>query len=507
LLLEAGADDWNPWLHIPAGYFKTLHNPSTDWCYKTEPDGGINSRSLQWPRGKVLGGSSSINGLLYIRGQNSDYDYWRQLGNSGWSAQDVLPYFKRAEDQEAGGNNFHGTGGPLSVTDMRSRREICEAIIETAEGLGIPRNNDFNGENQEGAGYFQLTAKNGRRCSAAVAYLKPIRNRKNLKIVTHAHVRNLIFDKSDRFLASGVHFSIKSKLTNAFLKPCGEVILSAGSIGSPQILQVSGVGPESLLNSFDIPIIKGLDGVGENLQDHLQIRLVFEVNVPTLNDDINNLIRRGLIGLQYVLFRTGAMASGASHVCIFAKTNKHMETPDIQFHCQPLSADKPGLEMHSFSGITLSVCQLRPESRGRISIQSPDSAVHPKIYPNYLSTTLDQQTAVAAIKYARIIAAAEPLSKFIINEKVPGSHFCSDSELLHVAKNFSQTIYHPVGTCKMGKDPLSVVDERLCVYGIKSLRVADASIMPSIISGNTNAPTIMIGEKASDLILEDRKRM
>ncbi len=505
LLLEAGGRDWNPWIHVPVGYFKTLHNPATDWCYKTEPDPGLNGRSLDWPRGKTLGGSSSINGLLYIRGQHADYNHWRQLGNAGWSAEDVLPYFKRAESQERGSDDYHGADGPLAVSNMRVERDICSALISAAEELDIPRNDDFNGATQEGAGYFQLTAKNGRRCSSAVAYLNPVRSRSNLQIVTHAHTERLLFaDDNDRTV-SGVRMSVKGQPQTALLNPGGEVVLSSGAIGSPQLLQVSGIGSGELLQALDIPVRHDLKGVGENLQDHLQIRLVYQVNVSTLNDEINNIFRRGLMGIEYALFRTGPMAMGASQVCIFAKTQKDMETPDIQFHFQPLSADKPGVEMHPFSGITLSVCQLRPESRGRIVIKSPDAHVYPEIHPNYLSAKLDQETAVASIKVARALVATDALSPFIVEEKVPGAGNASDTELLEAARNISQTIYHPTSTCKMGNDPMAVVDERLRVHGIKGLRVADASIMPTIVSGNTNAPAIMIGEKASDMILEDRK--
>ena len=504
LLLEAGGNDWNPWIHIPAGYFRTLHNPATDWCYKTTPEPALNGRSIEWPRGKVLGGSSSINGLLYIRGQDSDYNYWRQLGNKGWSASDVLPYFKRAECHSLGSSKFHGEGGPLSVELARNERKISDALISGAEELGIPKNKDFNGENQEGAGYFQTTTKNGRRCSAAVAYLNPAKKRPNLTIVTHAHAEKLIYSADDNANVSGVSFFVKKQAARATLRAGGEVVISAGAIGSPQLLQLSGIGPVSLLKDLGIPVRRNLSGVGCNLQDHLQIRLVFEVNVPTLNDDINNLFRRSLIGLEYIFFRTGPMAMGASHVCIFTKTNKDLETPDIQFHYQPLSANKPGLKMHNFSGITLSVCQLRPESRGKVMISSTDPLVHPEIHPNYLSTKLDQETVVAGIKIARKLADSPSFSPYIVKEKIPGPSFTENNELLMEARNIGQTIYHPTGTCKMGSESDSVVNDRLLVHGFKNLRVVDASIMPSITSGNTNAPTIMIGEKASDMILEDR---
>ncbi|MEM6495626.1 MAG: choline dehydrogenase [Pseudomonadota bacterium] len=505
LLLEAGGPDNNPWIHIPVGYFKTLHNPETDWCYETEPDPGLNGRSLEWPRGKTLGGSSSINGLLYIRGQSEDYDYWRQLGNSGWSYDDVLPYFKRSENNERGGDDHHGEGGGLSVSNMRAERTICDAFIDAAVEMGVPRSDDFNGERQEGAGYFQLTSANGRRCSAAVAFLRPAANRKNLDIVTHAHVEQLSFAGDDTSVVDGIKFSVNGDNRDARLNPGGEVVLAAGAIGSPQILQLSGIGPGELLRDNGIEVRHEKSGVGKNLQDHIQIRMIYEVNVPTLNDEINNLARRSLIGMNYVFRRKGPMAMGASQVGVFARTRPELERPDIQYHLQPLSADKPGIEMHSFSGITASVCQLRPESKGSIEIQSPDPTVYPKIIPNYLSAPLDQDTAVAAMRYTRSLTKTKALSPYIVSEKTPGDVAETDEQLLDAARNISQTIYHPTSTCKMGRDEQAVVDERLKVHGLKGLRIADASIMPAIVSGNTNAPAIMIGEKASDMILEDRR--
>lgn len=505
LLLEAGGRDLSPWIHIPVGYFKTLHNPKTDWCYKTEPDPGLNGRSIDWPRGKTLGGSSSINGLLYVRGQHEDYNHWRQLGNAGWSWDDVLPYFKRSEKQENGADEYHGADGPLSVSNMRVHRDVCNALIDAAEEIGIPRNPDMNGATQEGAGYFQLTAKNGRRCSSAVAYLNPIRGKDNIDIMTHAHVTGLMFETGESREVKGINFHIKGEAKHATLKPGGEVILSAGAIGSPQILQLSGIGPGDVLQKAGVSTRHDLVGVGKNLQDHLQIRMIYEVNVPTLNDEINNVFRRTLIGAQYVLARRGAMAMGASQVCIFCKSKPGLDTPDIQFHFQPLSADKPGIEMHPFSGITMSVCQLRPESRGRIDIVSPDPDTYPEIHPNYLSDPLDQETAVNGMRVSRALTQTKAMSPFIVEEKVPGSKAETDEELLEMARNISQTIYHPTSTCKMGQDDKAVVDDRLRVHGIERLRVADASVMPTIVSGNTNAPTIMIGEKASDMILEDAK--
>ena len=501
LLLEAGGRDWNPWIHIPVGYFKTMHNPGTDWCYKTEPDKGLNGRRLDWPRGKVLGGSSSINGLLYIRGQKEDYDLWRQLGNTGWSYEDVLPYFVRSEDQERGADDYHGVGGPLAVSDMRIRRELCDKFIEAAGELGIPPSDDFNGAAQEGAGYFQLTARNGRRCSTAVGYLKPAKQRPNLTVITHAQTERVLFEGRR---AVGIAYRRKGVPQEARCR--GEVILSAGAIGSPQILLLSGVGPGAQLQGFDIPVIRDLPGVGRNLQDHLQVRMVFKTKVPiTMNDQVHNSIKKMLMGLDYIFFRRGPLTMGASQVCVFTRTTPEAATPDIQFHLQPLSADKPGEGLHRFSAFTSSTCQLRPESRGVIELRSPFAQDYPAIHPNYLATVKDQQVTVAGMKLSRAIAATSTLAPLIESELSPGIEAASDAQLLEAARNISQTIYHPVGTCKMGPDETAVVDERLRVRGLQGLRVVDASIMPTLVSGNTNAPTIMIAEKASDMILADAK--
>jgi len=501
LLLEAGGRDWNPWIHIPVGYFKTMHDPRTDWCFKTEPDAGLNGRRLEWPRGKVLGGSSSINGLLYIRGQHEDYDHWRQLGNTGWSYDDVLPYFKRSEDQERGADDYHGSGGPLAVSNMRIRRELCDNFIAAAGELGIPASDDFNGARQEGAGYFQLTARNGRRCSAAVGYLNPARKRANLDIVIHAQTDRVIFEGRR---AVGVAYRRKGTPCQAQCR--GEVILSAGAIGSPQILMLSGVGPGGHLRSLDIPVLHDLSGVGQNLQDHLQVRVVFKTRQPiTMNDQVHNPLKKMMMGVEYALFRRGPLTMGASQVCVFAKTSPEAATPDIQFHLQPLSADKPGEGLHRFSAFTSSTCQLRPESRGRIELRSPNPQDHPAIHPNYLATVKDQQVTVAGMKMSRAIAATGTLAPLIESEMTPGPEVATDEQLLEAARNIGQTIYHPTSTCKMGRDATAVVDERLRVHGLEGLRVVDASIMPSLVSGNTNAPTVMIAEKASDMILADSR--
>lgn len=504
VLLEAGGRDLNPWIHVPVGYFKTLHNPATDWCYKAEPDPGLNGRALDWPRGKTLGGSSSINGLLYVRGQKQDYDRWAQRGNRGWSFDDVLPLFKRSEAHENGADEYHGADGGLSVSLIRAKSEIAEAFIDAAVEMGVPRTEDYNGREQEGAGYFHQTARNGFRCSSARAFLNPVKQRPNLDVITHAHTEHLIFAEDDPKRVIGVQYLRKGQRQEIRLKPGGEVILSAGAIGSPQILELSGIGQGDVLKKAGVEVRHELPGVGECLQDHLQIRLVYEVNVQTLNDAINGFLPRMGIGLNYVLRRKGPMSLGASQVCIFAKSMEGLETPDIQFHFQPLSADKPGIEMHPFSGITSSVCQLRPESRGNIHITSPRPSDYPKIVPNYLSTTADELCAIRAIKFARAMTKTRALSPFILREHIPENDPQTDEQILDCARNISQTIYHPTSTCRMGPDDQAVVDDRLRVHGLRGLRIADASIMPDIVSGNTNAPTIMIGEKASDLILQDR---
>ena len=498
LLLEAGARDWNPWIHVPVGYFKTMHNPSTDWCYMTEPDKGIAERRLQWPRGKVLGGSSSLNGLLYVRGQKEDYDRWEELGNKGWSFKDVLPYFKKSEDQERGADEYHGVGGLLKVSDLRLRRPIADMFIKAAEQIGIPFNKDYNGENQEGVGYFQQTAHKGFRWSTAKGFLRPARKRANLTVLTHAHTSRILFEDNK---AVGVEFLQNGALKQ--VKASKEVVLSAGAIGSPQILQLSGVGPKDILDKHNIPVVKEMPGVGQNLQDHLQIRLVFKTKQNTLNDELNSYFKQFKVGLQYFFKRTGPLTLAASQIAIFTKSSPEVERPDIQFHMQPLSADKPGDGVHPFSAFTASVCQLRPHSSGYLEIKSTDPLEHPAIHPNYLSDERDLEVAVNSIKVARRIAEAPALAPEILDEYVPGREFQTDEELLDAARQYSQTIYHPTSTCKMGDDDMAVVDDRLRVHGIEGLRVADASIMPEIVSGNTNAPSIMIGEKASDMILED----
>ncbi|WP_306116692.1 MULTISPECIES: GMC family oxidoreductase [unclassified Roseovarius] len=502
LLLEAGGRDLNPWIHIPVGYFKTIHNPKVDWCYKTEPDPGLNGRSIEWPRGKVLGGSSSLNGLLYVRGQPQDYDRWRQMGNAGWGWDDVLPLFKRAENNERGADEFHGDQGPLSVSNMRIQRPITDAWVAAAQAAGYAFNPDYNGENQEGVGFFQLTSRNGRRCSAAVAYLNPIKKRENLQIVTHAQVDKIEIHGG---CATGVSYKDRSgKLQTVTANR--EIVLCGGAINSPQLLMLSGIGEAEQLAEHGIPVIKDLKGVGKGMQDHLQARLVYKCNEPTLNDEVSSLFGQAKIGLKYALFRAGPMTMAASLATGFLKTNEDQETPDIQFHVQPLSAENPGKGADKFSAFTMSVCQLRPESRGEIRLASSDPRTYPKIIPNYLSTETDCRTIVEGVKIARTIARHAPLTSKISEEFRPNADLEMDDYdgTLDWARNNTASIYHPTGTCKMGNGEDAVVDARLRVHGIRGLRVADCSIMPEIVSGNTNAPAIMIGEKASDMLLEDR---
>ena len=509
LLLEAGGRNNYPWLHIPVGYFKTMFHPKYSWCYETEPDAGLNGRSIAWPRGKVLGGSSSINGLIYMRGQPQDYDHWRQLGNAGWSWDDVLPLFKKAEDQERGADDLHGVGGPLAVSDLTEDREICRAYIAAAVEAGLPRNDDFNGPTQEGAGYFQTTSRKGWRCSAAVGYLKPARKRPNLTIEVNALASRVVFDGRR---AVAVEYRVGGVPRTA--RAGREIVLSGGAINSPQLLQLSGIGPGALLNEHGIELVHESAGVGANLQDHLQIKSIYRCTKPiTINDDTRTLHRKIAVALQFALFRRGPMTLSAGQVGVFARTRPELETPDIQYHLLPLSTDmallgKPaanGLGMHDFSGFTSTVCQLRPESRGTVLIKSPDPGAPPAIRPNYLAAELDRATNIAGLRLARRIAAQPAIKPYIAEEYLPGEAVESDAELLAYIRENGGTIFHPVGTCKMGSDPLAVVDERLRVHGVEGLRVADCAIMPTLISGNTNAPAIMIGEKCAAMMREDAK--
>ncbi len=501
ILLEAGGKDRNPWIHVPVGYFRTMGNSKTDWRYVTEPDDGIAGRSIPWPRGRVLGGSSSINGLLYVRGQPQDFDGWAQLGCTGWSWEGVLPYFKRAETWKGpNGSEVRGRDGPLSVQTSRLRREIVDRWIEAAVAAGYKRAVDYNDVDQEGVGYFQLTMTGGRRCSTAVAYLRPARGRPNLKVVTNAQTEKVLIEDGR---ATGVRAKIGDDWRE--IRARREVVLSAGAIGSPQILMLSGVGDPEDLRPHGIEVKHALKGVGKNLQDHLQARPVFKTSLSTINVETDSLFKQALIAVQYALTQRGPMTMAASLGTGFLKTEPHLETPDIQFHIQPFSADSPSAGPHKFSAFTASVLQLRPESAGHLTLRSANMDDHPEIHPNYLATSTDCRTLVKGIQIAREISRHEPLKSKITGEHAPGADIPMDDEAstLDWARRTAVTIYHPTGTCKMGTDAMAVVDPRLRVHGIAGLRVADASIMPRITSGNTNAPAIMIGEKASDLVRED----
>jgi choline dehydrogenase len=499
LLLEAGPEDRNPWIHIPIGYGRLFKDRRVNWLYESEPEPGLDNRVIIQPRGKVLGGSSSINGLVYIRGQKEDYDHWRQLGNAGWSFEDVLPWFRKAEDQQRGADHFHGTGGPLHVSDPTGPHELCDAFIAAAEQCGIPRNDDFNGVQQEGAGYYQNTARRGRRCSAAVAYLRPARRRPNLRVVTGSLATRILIEDG---IATGVEYRAEGRRWTARAE--GEVILSGGAYNSPQLLQLSGVGPGDLLKGLGVPVVHALEGVGANLQDHLQVRIVWKSRRPcTLNDEYRNLARRCGMGLRYFLFRKGSMTASAGYAGAFFRTDERLATPDVQCHFLIFSTNRMGDRLHPFSAFTASICQLRPESRGSVRIKSADPTAPPAIRLNYLSTETDRRTLVAGLKRLRRIMEAPAMRPYVAEEYDPGPACRSDEDWLAHCRARGTTIYHPTTTCAMGSGPMAVVDQRLRVHGLGRLRVADASIMPALVSGNTNAACIMIGERASAMILED----
>ncbi len=499
-LLEAGPRDWYPWIHIPVGYFRTMGNPMTDWCYHTQPDPGLNGRAIKWPRGRVLGGSSSINGLLYVRGQGQDYDDWAAAGNEGWSWDDVMPLFKRSETWNGAANPLRGTNGGLQVEESQLSREIVDRWIDAGVTAGYPRNPDYNADDQEGVAPFQMTMHKGLRCSSAKAFLKPIRARKNLHIITHAVTRRLHWKDG---AVVGVEASIRGKPQTVLARR--ETILCAGAIGSPQILMLSGIGDAQQLGDANIDVRHHLVGMGRNLQDHLQARPVYRCTPSTINIEVSSLWRQALIAMRFALTRGGPMTMAASLGTGFLATEHSPGRPDIQFHIQPFSADSPELGPHPFSAFTSSVLQMRPESRGHLLLDPHHPEGAPIIHPNYLSEEIDQKTIVAGIKVGREICRQSPLNALITGEHGPLSEIADEDEagLLDWARSFSTTIYHPTGTCKMGTGSDAVVDARLRVQGVPGVRVADCSIMPQIVSGNTNAPAIMIGEKAADLLLED----
>ena len=506
LLLEAGPPDRSLWIHLPIGYGKTMWSDTYNWRFQTDPDPNMNGRRIYWPRGKTLGGSSAINGLIYIRGQREDYDHWAALGNRGWGYDDVLPYFIRSEGNQRGASAFHGGDGPLKVSDIASKHELIEAFIDGAQHIGassVPRTDDFNGERQEGAGYYQLTTHRGWRCSTATAYLAPARKRPNLRVETGAFAAGLLLEGRH---AVGTRYRQGGAMKEARCR--AEVLLAAGSLQSPQLLQLSGIGPRGVLERVGVAPVHELPGVGENLQDHLQIRLGYECTRPiTTNDQLNSLAGRASIGLQWLLFRAGPLAVGINQGgCFLRALPDESATPDTQFHVATLSADMAGGKVHPYSGFTLSVCQLRPSSRGHVRIRSADPFEPPEMQPNYLSTDLDRRAAVAAVKSAREIAATPAMQAYVKREVKPGPAAASDAELLEFCRDNGATIFHPTGTCRMGGDPLAVVDERLRVHGIGGLRVVDCSVMPTLVSGNTNAPAVMLAEKAVDMIREDARR-
>ena len=500
LMLEAGPRDNYVWIHVPIGYGKTMFHPVYNWGFYTEPEPEMHGRKIYWPRGRGLGGSSSINGLIYVRGQPQDYDAWAQAGNRGWGWRDVLPYFIRSEGNQRGASATHGGDGPLACSDIGAKHELIEAIIAGAGELGVPRTDDFNGGVQEGAGYYQLFTKDGLRCSSAVGYLRPAKKRPNLAVEVGAHVTRVLFEGAR---AVGVEYRQDGETKR--VTAAREVILSAGSLQSPQLLQLSGIGPAALLQQFGIPVVRDLPGVGENLQDHLQLRLIFKCTKPiTTNDDLASTWRSARIGLQWLLRRTGPLAVGINQGGLFTRALPESTRPDIQFHFATLSADLAGAKPHPFSGFTMSVCQLRPTSRGHVRIKSADPLAPPAMQPNYLATEEDRRCAVEGVKFARRLAATEAMQPYVLAEYRPGAAATSDADLLDFAREFGATIFHPSGTCGMGSGPQAVVDDRLRVHGVAGLRVVDCSIMPTLVSGNTNAPVVMIAEKARDLILADR---
>jgi choline dehydrogenase len=505
LLIEAGGKDNYFWIDIPIGYLYTIGNPRTDWCYKTEPEPGLNGRPIGYARGKVLGGCSSINAMIYMRGQRSDYDHWAALGNRGLGWDDVLPVFKRSEDYQHGADECHGADGELRVEERRVSWEILDAWRAAAAECGIPKIAEFNRGDNFGNAYFQMNQRRGVRWSATKAFLRPIRHRRNLTIMTEAAVRRVVVESRDgRRRATAVELRQADQHGRKIMAR-REVVLAAGAIGSPQILQLSGIGPHALLKECGVEIVHELPGVGENLHDHLQIRTIYKVsNTATLNRRANSMLGKVAMGLEYLFFRTGPLTMPPSQLGAFAKSDPSQPAANLEWHVQPLSLDKFGDPLHAFDAITPSVCNLRPTSRGHVRIVGDDAAAAPKITLNYLSTAEDRAIAVAGLRFTRRIMAANALARFAPEEWRPGTSVQSDVELERAAGDLGTTIFHPVGTCKMGHDALAVVDDTLAVHGIERLRVVDASIMPRITSGNTNAPTVMIAERGAAAIRATR---
>ncbi|MAV27843.1 MAG: choline dehydrogenase [Gammaproteobacteria bacterium] len=503
-LLEAGGQDDYFWIPIPVGYLFTIGNPRTDWMFKTEPEPGLNNRSIGYARGKVLGGCSSINAMVYMRGQASDYDHWASLGNRGWGWQDVLPVFRDSEDYVHGADQWHGQGGELRVEERRVNWEILDAWRDAAEACGIPKIEEFNRGDNFGNSYFQMNQKRGTRWSASRGFLKPAMVRPNLTVYTNALTRQLLTDTTEgRVSAKGVRVQLGSTGLQD-ITARREVLLATGSIGSPQLLQLSGIGPGRLLQEAGVPVRHDLPGVGENLQDHLQIRTIYKVNnTVTLNQRYNSLIGKAAMGLEYLLFKKGPLTMPPSQLGAFARSDPEQSSANMEWHVQPLSLDKFGDPLHPFNAITPSVCNLRPTSRGHVRIRDNAVDTDPAITLNYLSTQEDQAVAVAGLKYTRRIMAADVLAPFAPEEWLPGLQVESEEEMVSAAGDLGTTIFHPVGTCKMGSDLAAVVDDRLKVRGVDRLRVIDASIMPTITSGNTNAPTVMIAEQGARFVLAD----
>lgn len=501
LLLEAGGSDNKFWVHVPVGYLYCMGNPKMDWCLKTEAEPGLNGRALNYPRGKLLGGCSSINGMLYVRGQAQDYDAWAKLGNAGWSWDEVLPYFKKSEQHYAYEDDFHSQRGELHVQPQRLSWPVLDAVEEAAQEIGVAKTDDFNRGDNEGVGYFEVNQNKGVRWNSQKAFLQGVKQRPNLHIITGAQAKKL---RLEGRRVVGLDLDLQGKA--ATVAASKEVLLSAGSIGSPQLLQLSGIGPRHVLQAQGIDLQHELPGVGENLQDHLQIRTIFKVEgTQTLNEKSASLLGKAAIAAEYALRRSGPMSMAPSQLGLFTKSSTNHQTANIEYHVQPLSLEAFGQPLHEFPAITVSVCNLRPTSRGSCHIVSPDYKVPPAIKPCYLSTDEDRQVAADSIRHARKLMASQRMAEFVPQEIKPGADVASDEDLAIAAGDIATTIFHPVGTAKMGHDDMAVVDERLRVHGLQGIRVVDGSVMPNIVSGNTHGPITMIAEKAADMILLDHK--